>query len=306
MSLTVPAGGLAALATVTARPHETYAAAWLAGYRSPRTREAYRISITQWFTWCASKGLDPLQVVRAHIELWQRELEASGRKPRTVSLRITALASWYRYLIDEEVLTKDPVRRVRRPKIERRSPTAFLTRPQMADLLEGAQALGPHPYALVCVLALNGLRIAEACSLDVDSMRTDGFYPVLTFIRKGGKTGQAVLSRPAEAAVMAAIDGRGSGPLLLTRAGTRMNQRAAQRIIDQAMKGVRGRHGRITPHALRHSWATACLAAHVPADQVQHDGGWADPRLLSYYSHGQEAPARAATHAVAAFVFGAA
>lgn len=288
------------------RSHELLAKAWLAGYRNKNTRDGYQLSIARWFSFCDQHDIDPRQAIRAHLELWQRSLEQDGLAPRSIAARLNACASFYKYLVEEDVLDRDPMRGVRRPKIERRSPTAWLTRPQMSDLLAGGEALGPHPYALLCLLSLNGLRIAEACSLDVRSLSWDGHYPVVTFIRKGGKEGTAALSRPTEAAVRAAIGSRTEGPLLLTQAGTRMNREAAQRIITQALKSVRGDHGKITPHALRHSWATACLDAHVPSDQVQHDGGWSDMRMVTYYSHGQSKAARAATHAVSAYVYGAA
>ena len=306
MSLTVLPASLDTLASRSGQPLRLLLAAWLAGYKAPRTREVYDISVRQWIVWCASHDVDPLQAVRAHLELWQRSLEESGRKPRTVASRIGAVACWYKYLLDEGVIVVDPSARVKRPKIERRSPTAWLTRPQLADLVAAARSEGGHPYALVALLAFNGLRIAEACSLDVESLAWAGEFPFLSFVRKGGHDGRAVLARETEKAVKGAIGERTSGPLLLTEAGTRMNQKAAQRILDRCVKHVHGAHGRVTPHVLRHSWVTAALAARVPQDQVQHDAGWIDSRMLSYYAHGQAQPERATTHAVSAFIAGAA
>lgn len=301
----LPNASLKTTAAGATDPLRLLVAAWLAGYKAPTTRAVYGIAVRQWLDWCADHQLDPLKVIRAHIELWQRELEAAGKKPRTVANRIGAVACWYGYLVEEDVLTVDPAARVKRPKIERKSPTAWLTRPQLADLVTAAEQLGGSPHALICLLALNGLRIAEACSLNVESLTWAGGYPVVDFTRKGGKDGRATLARPTEAAVLAAIGDRTTGPLLLTAAGTRMNQKAAQRIIDRCMPHVRGTHGRITPHALRHSWCTAAHGAHVPTDQLQHDGGWADPRMATYYAHGQDQPDRATTHAVTAFIAGA-
>lgn len=305
MSLTV-APTLGALAGHSGQSLRMLVFAWLASYKSASTRSVYLISVEQWLAWCASVGVDPLHVIRAHVELWQRTLEDAGKKPRTVASRVGAVACWYRYLLDEGVITADPTARVKRPRIERRSPTAWLTRPQLADLIAASTELGGSPHALISLLAFNGLRIAEACSLNIASLTWEGTYPVIWFTRKGGKDGRAVLSRPTEAAVVAAIGDRASGPLLLTSAGTRMNQKAAQRIIDRCLIDVHGTHGRITPHALRHSWATAALGARVPPDQIQHDGGWADSRMVSYYAHGQDVPDRATTHAVTAFIAGAA
>jgi integrase len=115
-----------------------------------------------------------------------------------------------------------------------------------------------------------------------------------------------VLTRPTEAAVTACIGDRGSGPLILNRVGHRINQSAAQRIMDRAARDLRGRHPRITPHVLRHSWTTLAIDAGVPSDQIQHDAGWADARMVAYYTHGRDQAPRATTHSVTAYVLTAA
>lgn len=154
--------------------------------------------------------------------------------------------------------------------------------------------------------ALNGLRIGEAAGLNVEDLDYEGLFPVLRFTRKGGRPAKAVLARPTEAAVSACIGERHTGPLFLNRAGHRMDQPAAQRILDRATRDLHGRHPRITPHVLRHSWTTLAIDAGVSQDQIQHDGGWADARMVSYYTHGRDQDLRATTHSVAAYVLSAA
>jgi site-specific recombinase XerD len=288
------------------RRAELLAGAWLAGYASARTRATYRAGIRLWFQWCADHGLLPLNAERAHLELWQRHLETSGYAPRTVAGRLTALASFYRYCENEELLTRSPMARVRRPRLDRRSPRSALTRGQLHDLLNSAQEQGPHPYGLLCLLAFNGLGISEATSLDVTALDYDGLFPILRLIRTGGRPGVAVLARPTEAAICTCIEDRTSGPLFLNRHGTRMDQRAAQRILDRATGRLHGRHPRITSHVLRHTWTTLAIDAGVPHDQTQHDGGWSDARMVAYYTHGRDNALRATTHSVAAYVLSAA
>ncbi|UDY34017.1 tyrosine-type recombinase/integrase [Dermatobacter hominis] len=247
----------------------------------------------------------PLDARRAHIELWQRELEHRDYAARTIALRLTALASFYSYCENENLISRSPMLRVRRPRVERRSPRTSLSRGQLHDLLAAARELGPHAHGILCLLAFNGLRISEATRLDVDALDYDGLFPILHITRKGGRPGVAVLARPTEAAIIACADGRSSGPLFLTRSGTRAGQRSTQRILDRCAHHLRGHRTRITPHVLRHTWTTLAIDAGVPHDQVQHDGGWADPRMLAYYTHNRDNALRSATHSVAAYVLSA-
>ncbi len=289
----------------TWRQTELLAGAWLAGYRSPATRSTYSTAIRAWFTWCRYRNVTPLQAARAHIEVWQRELELDGYAPRTIAVRLTALASFYRYCEHEDLITRSPTLRVRRPRIERRSPRTSLSRGQLHDLLTAAQEHGPHPYGLLCLLAFNGLRISEATNLDIGDLDYDGPFPILHVTRKGGRTGTAVLARPTEAAIATCIEGRTSGPIFLNRLGVRASQRSTQRVLDRCARHLHGRLPRITPHVLRHTWTTLAIDAGVPHDQIQHDGGWADARMLAYYTHNRDNALRAATHSVAAYVLSA-
>ncbi len=74
-------------------------------------------------------AIDPLEATRAQIEIFARELEATGRKLSTVASKLNALAGFYRYAVIDELLDRDPMLNVRRPRIDRISTTA-----------------GPHPH----------------------------------------------------------------------------------------------------------------------------------------------------------------
>lgn len=298
----VPSRGLAA-----ATPAELAGAAFIAGYANPRTRSSYTIHLRDWFSFCASHDFDPMTAQRMHVELWARELEARGLKPRSRALKITTVRSFYRYCVDEEWLAVSPAERVKRPTIERRSPRGALTRTQLADLVEGARHLGPHQHALVMLLGFNGLRIGETCAANVEDLVHHGFSPVLLLPeRKGGKEGVAPLSRPVEAALLECIGDRSHGPLLLNRWGNRMTRSNAQQVLDTASKNVRGRMPRLSPHVLRHTWCSLAVEAGCDLARLQHDGGWSDGRMREYYTHSKNDPLNGTTHLVAAHVMSAA
>jgi site-specific recombinase XerD len=90
------------------RPTDLLAAAWLAGYSSPKTRRTYRTMIRSWFG-CNLCGFEPLSVRRAHVELWPRALEQHGYAMRTIALNLTAVASFYRYCEREDLLARTPL-----------------------------------------------------------------------------------------------------------------------------------------------------------------------------------------------------
>src|SRR5207253_1018066 len=100
-------------------------------------------------------AVDPLQADRGVIDMYMHALEIDGRAPRTIALRLTTLSSFYAYLIDEEHLAKNPCQKVERPKFAKTSPTAWLKQGQLYDIVQAAEELGPHPHALVAILAFN-------------------------------------------------------------------------------------------------------------------------------------------------------
>lgn len=297
-----PISALGAQLTAFTRRHENLAAAWLIGYSNAKTRAGYEVCIRKWFSFADRMSFDPLDCRRAHVDLWQREAELEGLKPRTIQHRLVAINSFYEYLVDEELIERSPMRGVKRPRIARVSPTAWLNRTQLADLIDGARALGPYPYATIVLLGLTGVRINEACTANADGLHEVRFYPCLWVHRKGGFDQRVKLPIPVYAALREALDGRTTGPLLLTRTGTRMSQSAAQRIIDRALRSVRGDHGRITPHALRHSWISAGVSAGASLQQLAEDAGHADTRMIPYYTHSDDHPAKSANHVIAGHV----
>lgn len=287
------------------RRHELLAAGWLASFRNLQTISNYRQSIKQWFGFLERNGhLDPLTASRSHVDLWMHQLELDGKAPRTINARLTAIRSFYNWCVDEEHLARSPAKRVNPPKIDRGSPRAWLTRAQLNDPVEGARHLSPDDYATVCILSFNGLRVGEFCSLDVESLAMVNGSPTITFVRKGGHSATLALSFTTYNAVLEAVGPRTTGPLLLNSKGTRHTQRSVQLILDKAVLNVRGNHGKITPHSLRHSLCSVLLAAGASHDQLMHDFGWSSGRMLQIYGHGHSNPHRSSTHLGTGLIMG--
>lgn len=300
-------------ATVTTTVPDVYDTAHLAvaGYLARytgRTREAYGQDLHQWFTWCADRQLDPLTAKRAHLELYGRWMEeARGNKPSTVHRRLTSLVGFYRMCEIDDVITKSPATYLRLPKIQTDETTTLgLDRLELSSLLAQARVGTPDEWALITLLGLLGLRVSEACAVQVDDYQgTERGHRVLRLVGKGGKPATMPLPVPVLRALDACADGRTTGQLLHTQARTPMNRAAATRAVRRLAKRA-GITKRISPHSLRHAFVTNALDAGVPIRDVQFAARHSDPRQTVKYDRARGNLDRHAVHTLTAYVAGAA
>jgi integrase/recombinase XerD len=144
------------------------AIAFVASYSSAGTRQAYTTQLRLWFDWCKQHHLEPLaDVRRPHVELYARDLEARGLAAATVALKLVVLTGFYRYCVEEQLLEHSPAVHVRRPKISQESTRLGLDRTELGAFLVQAGLSGGNDHALACLLALNALRVSEACGADL-------------------------------------------------------------------------------------------------------------------------------------------
>lgn len=283
---------------------EMHALAFLARYRVTSTRRGYETALKQWFGFCEQYDIDPLEADRHHVEIFARELEMSGRALSTVGGRLNALAGYYRYALIDGLIDKDPMVHIKRPAIPRVSTTQGLTRTEFADVLRVAEAATSRDHLLICWLGLNGMRVSEACGIDIEHISRQKGQHVVRILRKGGKHQQLPMAPRTSWQLELVVAHRTEGPVLLTRDGHRMDRKTAGQIVKRivAKAGIRKV---ITPHSLRHTFVTMSLDAGQSERDIAISAGHADTRLVSYYDRGRENIARNTTHAVAAYVEGA-
>ena len=126
------------------------------------TREAYTLDLHQFTGWCRARSVPLFSVRRADIETFARELESRGRARATVSRRLSTIAGFYRYAVEEELLDHSPAAHVRRPRLDYESHATALDRNEVGALLVAAGLGAAAEHALISLLALNGLRVSEA------------------------------------------------------------------------------------------------------------------------------------------------
>jgi site-specific recombinase XerD len=278
---------------------------FLAGY-SAKTLEAYALDLRQWSQWCLDHDIDLFEVRRAHIELFARWLEETGRARSTIARRLSTIAGFYRYCTEEQLIDHSPAAHIRRPKVSYESNQVGLDRNELGMFLVQAGIAGGRDHALVCMLAWNGLRISEALGADIEHSGMVRGHRTLTVTRKGGAIVTVPIAPRTGRAIDLCVGERTEGPILLNRDATaRLDRHAAARIVRRLAKRA-GIDKRVTPHTLRHAFITAALDAGVPLRDVQEAASHADPRTTMRYYRARGSFDRHATYIVATYLAGAA
>ena len=279
-------------------------ASFLARYSDP-TRTGYTHDLKSFFAWCERHHLDVLTLKRGHVELWARTMEDAGLARATIGRRLSTVAGFYGSRSSMECWSTPRPGYVRRPKIDTGSTTSGLDRMELGAFIAQGAAAGPTDHALACLLGLLGLRVGEACSINIEALSTERGHRTVTVLGKGSKLAVMPLPPRVARAIDHAAGNRESGPLLLlTRSGNRMSRQAATRIVRRLAKRA-GVTKRISPQSLRHSFITAALDAGVPLRDVQIAARHADPRTTTRYDRARNNLDRHASYIVTAFVAGA-
>jgi len=278
-------------------------ASFLARYSGP-TRISYTADLKMYFAWCHRHDLELWLVRRGHLELWARTMEDAGLARSTIGRRLSTVAGFYRFAVIDGIIEHSPAEFVRRPKIDTESATLGLDRMELGAFIAQGAAAGPTDHALACLLGLLGLRVSEACSINIEDLSSERGHRIVTVLGKGAKLATIPLPPRVGRAIDLAAAERPSGPVLLTRHGNRMNRHAATRIVRKLAKRA-GVTKHISPHSLRHSFITAALDAGVPLRDVQVAARHADPRTTTRYDRARHNLDRHASYVVTAFVAGA-
>jgi site-specific recombinase XerD len=278
-------------------------AAYLARYKG-HTRVHNESDLRAYLYWCAECGLEPLVAKRPHVELYVRWMqEHRGLAPSTISRRIAILSGFYRTCVIDGVLEHSPADYVRRPNVPAESPTLGLSHLQFEAMLVAARdSANPNDFALVCLLGLLGLRIFEACAVDVTDLGEQHGHRVLRVVGKGHKIVQIPLPPAVGRAVDRAVGDRTAGPILRNRVGTRMDRNAATRRLRRLQQTAGVRIARMHPHMLRHTFVTTMLDAGVDLRDTQIAARHADPRTTMRYDRARNNLDRHPNYILAAYM----
>jgi len=234
--------------------------------------------------WLEAEGL------RAYI----RQIQEQYSRP-TVARKISAIRSFYRYLRREQLIDEDPSKQVRGPKLTRRLP-ACLDKEEIVRLLMSPDTntvLGVRDRALMEALYATGMRVSELCGLRVQDYNQEGME--MRVLGKGGKERVVLLNQSAHSWLKKYLsetwtklaEGRtpqAEHPLFVSRQATRLSSRSVHRIVMKyAIKA--GINKPITPHTLRHTFATHLLEGGADLRVVQDLLGHTTINTTQIYTH---------------------
>ena len=281
-------------------------AVWLESKNSVHTRKGYARDMKQWLAFCDEANVDPLGALRAHADVWKnRGAGYASPAPASLARRLSAVASWYNYLVQEEIVDRSPLAHVVRPAVSDESTTRGLTRAQAKSMTECAKELGPRDEAVVKLLLFSGVRESEAILADIEDLGWEDGHRTLDVVRKGGKVQRIALSIVAADALEQYIADRASGPIFITDTGRRLSASQVFRTVRRVARVAEVPDpDEVTPHSLRHTFATLSLDAGVDVRQVQMDMGHADPKTTIRHDRARKRLRNAATYKVTDWILG--
>ena len=272
---------------------------------SPHTVRAYESDVTQYLAFVASEtgkkmsqlgpaDLDMLSV-RAHVA----GLNSAGKARASVARKLSGLKTFVRYLRREEVIDHDPTATAVAPKRDHTIPV-FLSEPEITRLIETPNTgdpLGRRDRAILELFYASGLRLSELVAIDLEDVNLTG--RMVRVMGKGRKERLLPFNQSAAAAIRAWLkdraqlralgkrqkaEGKVHDPLFVNYRGTRLTDRSVDRLLRKYVAQCSTRMG-ISPHALRHSFATHLLQRGADLRAIQELLGHAALSTTQRYTH---------------------
>jgi integrase/recombinase XerC len=267
---------------------------------SAHTVRAYDSDLSQFVAHAAAAlGVKRSAVVPAHLDrtairAFLGALHAQGQSRATAARKLASIRTFLRYLRREELIDQDPGTLVATPKREVRMP-AHLSEREMAALIDAPvdSPLGRRDRAILELFYASGLRLGELAGLDLDDLNLGG--RMVRVLGKGGKQRLVPFNQSAAKAIRAYLadrealvaPGRGRArrdPLFVNYRGGRLTVRSVDRLVRRHVAASGTRAG-ISPHALRHSFATHLLQRGADLRAIQELLGHSRLSTTQRYTH---------------------
>lgn len=245
----------------------------------------YRLDIEEFFQFAGSsvtlQNIDYLLLRR-----FLAELRTKNHRPRTVSRKLSSLRSFFKFLQKEGHIKENPSKLLMSPKIDKLLPK-FLSEEEVTKFVESpdlSTLMGKRDRAILETLYSSGVRVSELVGLNVEHV--DIFNHVAKVAGKGKKERLVALGSPAIKAIQQYLDERGNNvtALFLNKSGTRLTTRSICNIVNKYIQKA-SLNAKISPHVLRHSFATHMLNRGADLRSVQELLGHVNLSTTQIYTH---------------------
>lgn len=264
---------------------------------SPETVRAYRSHLDAYVQWCERETIDGLCVSVTELRSYLAERQATGDAPRTLAAHLSAIRSFYRWLNIEEVIDSDPAAALRSPKLPSTLPVV-LSSSQIDSLfgsVEDSTPQGVRDRMMLELFIASGARISELARLCLQDF--DRTQRVLRLLGKGSKERIVPLydrafdsvdiyiwqARPLLLKKSASVS-LDTARLFISDRGRPMDAAALRRRFDALVRAA-GLPTGITPHAMRHTFATELLEGGADLRSVQELLGHSSLSTTQIYTH---------------------
>ena len=287
---------------------------------SPHTVRAYESDVTQYLAWLAAdrqrkiSQLTPADLDLESVRAFLADLNRAGKARTSVARKLSGLRTFVKYLRREDVIDHDPAALAVAPRRDQTIPT-FLSEPEIARLIETPSTgdpLGRRDRAILELFYASGLRLSELVAIDLEDLNLSG--RMVRVMGKGGKERILPFNQSAASAIRAWMADRariigsretGDGrrkpqasspkprtasrrpqgdPLFVNYRGTRLTGRSVDRMLRRYVAQCSTRLG-ISPHALRHSFATHLLQRGADLRAIQELLGHSRLSTTQRYTH---------------------
>ena len=260
---------------------------------SERTVSAYRRDLDRWVAFGVDEGVEaPGAVSVGVLRAWVFELKESGLAPPSIRRAQSAVRTYFGFLLAEGAIEADPTDRLVSPRAERKLPD-FLSRDEIERFLDApddSRALYWRDRAILEFLYATGVRVSELVDLPISSLDLDEGFA--TVFGKGAKERLVPVGAPALQALRRYLRdtrpgldrGDGNGRLFLNARGRPIRRESIWAIVREAARRA-GIRRSVSPHTLRHTFATHLVEGGADLAAVQELLGHADISTTQIYTH---------------------
>lgn len=260
---------------------------------SPHTVRAYAGDLASFMSWAEREGVSPASISHRELRSYLADLSRAGYSEKTINRRLSAIRSLYRWLVHEDIIRQDSAAAIASPKLAQKLPKTMSDADVSAILssIDASDHVGLRDRAFLELLYASGARIAEIARLTVDDI--DFAEAQIRLFGKGGKE-RIVPLYPRVLDAMRAYLQQGRPKLASTAKPTRalflstrsnpMSTDALRTVFEKRVRAA-GKDAALTPHAMRHTFATELLSGGADLRTVQELLGHESLSTTQIYTH---------------------